>query len=108
MTTTVPPTLPPDAQAAHNALHDIYTCPNCCQQELQFSKGITSEAGLFGHPDNSCALYLLAQQAYERETIEPAALFDLMVNCDPDALWDTLGPVVDRFENGAFSPSHNG
>lgn len=106
--TTVPLALPPEAQAAHNALHDIYTCPNCGQHELQFSKGVTPEVGMFGHPETSCVLYVMAQQACGRETLEPRALFDLLVNCDVDALWDALGPVVDAFERGEFSPSHNG
>lgn len=64
------------------------TCPNC--------------SASFPHPENGCALAMLISVISDRGTKTDAEIDALMTDCDVSALWDDLGPIVDKLENGGY------
>ena len=80
-----------------NVLRD---CPNCGAKALN-------------HPENGCILATLWRVIAERESAseedgvlptDPAEwLAERIATTDTDTLWDALGPVIDRLQDGQFS-----
>jgi hypothetical protein len=67
----------------------VHKCPNCGEP-------------VAGHPDTSCTLYGLMQIVRERGNLPEAKVQKIHREVDVDALWEELGPVIDRLEDGAF------
>jgi hypothetical protein len=65
-------------------------CPNCT-------------APIKLHPENGCVLNALIQVVRERRTKTERQLLRLHAKAMPDALWEDIGPLVDRLEDGKYS-----
>lgn len=65
-------------------------CPNCGQP-------------IDGHPDDGCMLNALIIVLRDRGELEPDVINRLHANCDPDLLWNRIGPIVDDLGVGAFN-----
>jgi hypothetical protein len=68
-----------------------HKCPNC-------GKVFTES-----HPENGCALALFATVVRDRGDLTQEQINKLVVNCDTDALWEYLGALISRFEEGDFN-----
>lgn len=68
----------------------IHKCPNCGEH-------------VNGHPDTSCTLYALMQIVRERSNLTEAKVQKVHREVNVDALWEELGPIIDRLENGDFN-----
>ena len=79
-----------DQQRAHEELHGIKRCPNC--DEL-----------VNGHPDSDCILRVFANIIRDRGNKTEAEIQRLHADCNADALWDRIGPLLNVFEDGYFS-----
>ena len=66
-------------------------CPNCWAHPVD------------NHPENGCVLAALVQIIRERETVPETRLLRIHARTDITALWNTLGPLLDRLEVGEFS-----
>jgi hypothetical protein len=67
----------------------IHKCPNCGEP-------------VAGHPDTGCVLNALVQIIRERGEIPEVKVRKIHREVDVDALWEELGPVVDRLQEGVF------
>lgn len=67
-------------------------CPNCMCVPVT------------NHPENGCVLASLVQIVRERGNHSEDEIQKLHANCDTDALWEHLGPVLNKLEDGDFSP----
>ena len=66
------------------------TCPNCgCPVE--------------GHPNNACVLAALIGVVRDRENLTEDELLALHRNACVDVMWDDIGPILDRLEEGFYS-----
>lgn len=65
------------------------TCPNC-------------GADVVGHKENGCALATLIGVVRDRGNKTQAELHRLHADVDSDALWNDLGKIVDRLEDGEY------
>jgi len=65
-------------------------CPNC-QERFHVV-----------HPENGCVLASLTQVVREREIVDEEKLLQLHENTDVSALWDDLGPIIDKLEEGKY------
>lgn len=65
------------------------TCPNC-------------NSPVKGHPDNSCVLNALIGVLRERG-VPAKKLEKLHAACWIDNVWDDIGPIMDRLEDGYYS-----
>lgn len=65
-------------------------CPNCM-------------GPLPDHPDNACVLNAFIALLRDRGNKTEEELLDLHANCDVDAMWERLGPVIDDLEDGHFN-----
>lgn len=103
---TAPP-LTPEAQAAHEALHGIDRCPNCSSVLDRGKSVLAANAGdglnYFGHAMNGCMLVTLVSIVCDRGEKTEDELYRLFVDCDSEALWDALAPVINKLEDGEFS-----
>lgn len=54
------------------------------------------------HPEDGCAVALLQRVVKDRGSLTDVQVRELARTCDVDALWEALGPVIDRFEAGEF------
>ncbi len=70
---------------------DSATCPNCGASTVK------------DHIANHCVLATLIQVVRDRENLEEADILKLHANCNTDALWELLGPILDKLESGEFS-----
>lgn len=64
-------------------------CP-CCGEPVE------------DHPDNGCVLNTLLGVLRDRGSLEEADILDLHAKCDVDALWQDLGRIIDRLEDGRY------
>lgn len=64
-------------------------CPNC-------------RRFIVGHPQNSCVLAALITILGGRE-MPLDELLDLHANANVDALWEDLGVIIDRLQDGVYS-----
>lgn len=67
------------------------TCPNCGRKGVLTSKK---------HIGSGCALAMVAGAAMDRENLTDHQIADRIGNADVDLLWDLMGPIVDKFEDG--------
>jgi hypothetical protein len=65
-------------------------CPNCTEPVAK-------------HPENGCVLATFIETIRGRGTVSERKLRKLHAECDADALWNRLGPIVDDLEEGRFS-----
>lgn len=65
-------------------------CPNCLTTAVKH------------HPENGCVLAALIQVLREREELPERTLLSLHAKTDVDALWDDLGPILDKLEDGGY------
>lgn len=65
-------------------------CPNCSEQ-------------VENHPQNGCVLAALVEILRDRGRYTDQTLQTIHANCDVDALWEDLGPVIDRLGDGDYS-----
>lgn len=68
-------------------------CPNCYDP--------LNAGGM--HESNGCVLIAFAELVRERGGHTPEQIAELVRRCNADRLWDVLGPIVDRFEEGEFN-----
>lgn len=66
------------------------TCPNCSEFIL-------------GHPKNGCILAALIDVVRDRQNKSESKLFVLHRDINEDALWNSLGPIIDALENGEYT-----
>lgn len=64
-------------------------CPNC---------GLS----VVDHPENECVLGVFIAVLADRG-VPKAALHDLHARCDVDALWESIGPILDDLQDGRFN-----
>lgn len=64
-------------------------CPNCTKP--------------VGHEEDGCVLASLFAIVRDRGNTPKRKIKTLWANADVDALWSTLGPIVDDLEEGAYS-----
>jgi hypothetical protein len=67
----------------------VHKCPNC-------------GAAVNAHPDTGCVLYALMTVIRERGNLAEAKVQKIHREVNVDALWEELGPIIDRIEDGAF------
>lgn len=65
-------------------------CPNC-------------GGNVANHPEDGCVLAALIQVIRERQSKSEPRLRKLHAKVDVDALWEDLGRVIDKLEDGAYS-----
>ncbi len=65
-------------------------CPNCTISAVK------------DHPEDGCVLAALIQVLREREELPERTLLALHAKTDVDALWDDLGPILDKLEDGSY------
>jgi hypothetical protein len=65
-------------------------CPNCLEP-------------LTTHPNNGCVLAAMIQVIRERGSLASDDLTEIHRDTDTDALWEDLGPVIDRLEAGGYT-----
>ena len=65
-------------------------CPNC-------------GGNVANHPEDGCVLAALIQVIRERQSMSEKELRKLHANADVDALWDDLGRIIDKLEEGNYS-----
>ena len=65
-------------------------CPNCAAHPVA------------DHPANGCVLAALIQCIRDRGTVPERRLRDVHAHTDVDALWNDVGKIVDRLEEGAY------
>lgn len=65
-------------------------CPNCYETVQD-------------HPQNGCVLAALIQVVRERGSRTDAELLALHADANVDAMWDDIGPIIDRLEDGAYT-----
>jgi len=78
------------AEIAADAERSLTRCPNC-------------GGSVKNHPQNGCALAVLIGVIQDRGTVAGRTLTELHARVDPDALWQDLGKLVDRLENGDYN-----
>lgn len=76
--------------AQESSVMEPSLCPNCRQPVAD-------------HPENGCVLAALIQVIREREAMSEEKLRELHASTDTDQLWEDLGPLVDRLEEGEYS-----
>jgi hypothetical protein len=65
-------------------------CPNCAQPVI-------------GHERNGCVLYAFIELLNDRDTKTRRQLESIHRNCNVDAMWNDIGPILDRLETGGYS-----
>lgn len=70
-------------------------CPNCGEPVCRPSTGEVHEAG--------CVLHALIGVVRDRETVPERKLRTIHANVDTDALWNDVGRIIDRLEEGRYS-----
>ena len=66
-------------------------CPNCAEHPVD------------NHPQTGCMLAALIQIIEERGGHSATELQVLHANTNVDALWDDIGPIIDRLEHGEYN-----
>lgn len=66
-------------------------CPNCCVNSVE------------DHPENGCVLAALIGVIRDRADISDEQRQEIHATCDVDALWNDIGKIVDRLEEGEYS-----
>ena len=66
-------------------------CPNCYASPVK------------GHPENGCVLAAFIVVLRDRGNKPERRLLQIHAECNVDALWDQVGPLLDRLEEGEFS-----
>lgn len=64
-------------------------CPNCMSP-------------IGSHPENGCVLAAMIQVVRERGTRSEEEVLALHASANVSALWDELGPIIDKLEDGEF------
>lgn len=70
-------------------------CPNCLEKHEVF-------------PDVCVLHVLLGVAVHGRQSLTNEAAHVVLKNCNADALWDDLGPIVDRLEAGYYDNDAEG
>ena len=70
---------------------DKLICPNCREDLAK------------GHPGNGCVLGALFSCIADREGGRRRALMERLADVDECALWDDIGPIVDKLQDGAYN-----
>jgi len=71
------------------------TCPNCL-------------APVANHPDTACVLGALIALIRDRQSVPERRLRKIHADTDVDAMWEDIGPVIDKLEAGGYSLPDNG
>lgn len=66
-------------------------CPNC------------GNSPVHGHPENGCILATMITVVRERGNKSEEELEELHAKTDVNALWNDLGPILDKLEEGGYS-----
>jgi hypothetical protein len=69
----------------------IVLCPNCLDTPVA------------GHPENACILYVLTDVLRSRGTLTEEQIQALHRDADPNQVWDDIGPIIDRLEDGHYN-----
>jgi hypothetical protein len=64
-------------------------CPNCC-------------AEIDTHPRDECILYVFMTVLRDRGNLDDEQLAEIHANCAVDMMWDDIGPILDRLEEGYY------
>ena len=56
------------------------------------------------HPEDGCVLAALIQVIRERQSMSEAKLRKIHAGTVVDVLWDDLGRIIDKLEDGTYSP----
>lgn len=72
-----------------------HICPNC-------------QASVANHPDTACVLGALIALIRDRQSVSERRLRKIHADTDVDAMWEDLGPVIDKLEAGGYSWPGNG
>jgi len=55
------------------------------------------------HPENGCVLATLVQAIRERGNVDEEKLLQMHATTDVSALWEDLGPIIDKLEAGEYA-----
>lgn len=73
---------------------DMKKCPNCSEPVI-------------GHAENGCVLNTLVGIVRERGTRSDEEIEKLHAECDVDGLWNYMGEIVDKLEDGFFTAAND-
>lgn len=73
------------------AQETLMTCPNCGQPAE-------------GHPKSGCVLGSLIGVLRNRGNLDEEELLNIHRKADTGVLWSDLGPILDRLEDGFYTP----
>jgi len=59
------------------------------------------------HPENGCVLATLVQAIRERGNVDEEKLLQMHATTDVSALWEDLGPIIDKLEHGEYAGDDN-